>query len=84
MGKPDDLHAGHYVATATVYGNRRNLFYFAPGKERHIGTLVAGSRSQIGRFDDDCERIVRALDLYDTVAAAVGGGQTVDDAEGAP
>jgi hypothetical protein len=47
MGKPDDLHAGHYVATATVYGNRRNLFTLR--RERSVTSArlsrVQGRRS---------------------------------------
>ncbi|MCT9000702.1 hypothetical protein [Chelativorans intermedius] len=65
MTKPDDLAAGHYVATATVYSNRRNLFLMKPGRERHIATLVSGSRTKIEQFDDDCELIVTALAAYD-------------------
>lgn len=61
MSKPGDLSAGCYVATSTVDSARRNLFYMAPGKERHIGTLVGGSRTRIAQFDVDCERIVLAL-----------------------
>lgn len=69
MTKPDDLHAGHYVATATVHSNRRNLFLLAPGRERQIATLVAGSASKVARFDADCERIVNALAFYDASIA---------------
>ncbi|PRD43537.1 hypothetical protein C5748_09700 [Phyllobacterium phragmitis] len=65
MAAPDDFMAGHYVATATVNSTRRNLFYFAPGQERHIATLVGGSRTRIAEFDADCQRIVRALAHYD-------------------
>lgn len=65
MSKPGDLSAGHYVATSTVDSTRRNLFFMARGRERHIGTLVSGSRTGIAHFDADCEQIVRALDHYD-------------------
>lgn len=64
MSEPDDLTAGHYVATATVYSTRRNLFSVEPGHGRHIATLVSGSRTRIAQFDADCERIVKALADY--------------------
>jgi hypothetical protein len=56
-----DLQAGHYAATATVYSGRRNLFFLQRGHEYHIGTLISGSRTKLQRFDEDCDRIVRAL-----------------------
>ncbi|MCG8273930.1 hypothetical protein MIC97_20820 [Aquamicrobium sp. NLF2-7] len=65
MSKAGDLSAAHYVATSTVDSTRRNLFLMRPGAERHIGTLVGGSRTAIAQFDADCERIVRALAHYD-------------------
>lgn len=60
-----DLVAGHYAATGTVYTGRRNLFALQPENERHIGTLVSGSRTQLQRFDEDCDRIVRGLAMLD-------------------
>lgn len=65
--------AGHYLATATVDSTRRNLFYVEPGKERHIGTLVSGSRTKIVQFDADCERIVRALAQFDATRESESG-----------
>lgn len=70
MAAPDDFSAGDYVVTYTVHTGRRNLFYFAPGKERHIATLVSGSRSKVAEFDADCEKIVRALAQYDAQSAS--------------
>lgn len=67
MSKAGDLAAGHYVATSTVSSTRRNLFFMAPGRERHIGTLVGGSRTNIAQFDVDCERIVLALARCDAM-----------------
>lgn len=60
-----DLFAGFYVATSTVYTGRRNLFSMEPGKERHIGTLVNSYRTELQRFDEDCDRIVRGLAMLD-------------------
>ena len=60
-----DLVAGHYAATGTVFTGRRNLFSLQPGNEHHIGTLVSGSRTKLQRFDEDCDRIVRALAMLD-------------------
>lgn len=71
MAAPDDFADGHYVVTYTVYSNRRNIFYSAPGKERHIATLVGGSRTRLAEFDADCERIVRALAQYDAMKGFV-------------
>ena len=70
MSKAGDLSAGRYAATSTVDSTRRNLFYLEPGRERHIGTIVGGSRTRIAQFDDDCEHIVRALAHYDAALAA--------------
>lgn len=78
MSKPGDLSAGHYVATSTVDSTRRNLFFMAPGRERHIGTLVSGSRTRIAQFDVDCEHIVRALDHYDASHALPGPADVRD------
>lgn len=69
MANPDDLQAGHYVATATVHSNRRNLFLMERGKERHIVTLVGGSASKLALFDADCARIVNALAFYEASKA---------------
>lgn len=80
MSKPGDLSAGHYVATSTVDSRRRNLFYMAPGKERHIGTLVGGSRIRIAQFDVDCERIVLALAHCEEALSSTEGA--VPDGEG--
>lgn len=63
------IRAGNYVATATVSSTRRNLFLMEPGKERHIGTLTAGSRSKVKEFEEDCSRIVAALAALE----AIGG-----------
>lgn len=60
-----DLQAGHYFSTATVYTGRRNLFTVEPGNEHHIATLVSGSRTQLQRFDIDCDEIVRGLAILD-------------------
>lgn len=60
-----DLVAGHFAATGTVFTGRRNLFSLEPGNEHHIGTLVSGSRTQLKRFDEDCDRIVRGLAMLD-------------------
>jgi hypothetical protein len=60
-----DLVAGHYAATGTVFTGRRNLFSLEPGNEHHIGTLVSGWRTQLKRFDEDCDRIVRGLAMLD-------------------
>lgn len=61
VGTDGEIRVGHYVATATVSATRRNLFVMEPGKERHIGTLIAGSRSKVAEFELDCMRIVAAL-----------------------
>ncbi len=61
VGTDGEIRAGYYIATATVSSTRRNLFFTEPGKERHIATLVAGSRSKVAEFDQDCGRIVAAL-----------------------
>jgi len=71
MSGPDDLKLGHWAATATVNSTRRNLFYLEPGRERHIGTLIGGSRTGIAQFDADCEHIVRALAHYDAAIAVM-------------
>ncbi|MCG8274040.1 hypothetical protein MIC97_21380 [Aquamicrobium sp. NLF2-7] len=52
----------------------------APGKERHIGTLVGGSRTRIAQFDVDCERIVLALAHYEEALSSTEGA--VPDGEG--
>ena len=62
-----DLAASHYVATSTVFTGRRNLFSLQAGQERHIGTLVSGSRTKLERFDRDCCSIVHGLALTDVV-----------------
>jgi len=80
MSKPGNHSAGHYVATSTVDSARRNLFYMAPGKERHIGTLVGGSRTRIAQFDVDCERIVLALAHYEATVSSIEGAG--DDGDG--
>lgn len=71
MAAPGDFAAGHYAATFTVHSTRRNLWYMAPGKERHIGTLVGGSRTGIAQLDADCERIVNALARSDAMESFV-------------
>ncbi len=68
VGADGEIRAGHYVATATVSATRRNLLVMEPGKERHIGTLTAGSRSKIADFDRDCARIVAALAAQSSMA----------------
>ena len=73
MAAPDDFSAGNYVVAYTVHTGRRNLFCLAPGKERHIATLVSGSRWKLAEFDADCEKIVRALAQYDTQDASNDG-----------
>ncbi|OQM74144.1 hypothetical protein [Manganibacter manganicus] len=60
-----DLVAGDYAATGIVFTGRRNLFALEPGNEYHIGTLISGSRTRLQRFDEDCDRIVRALAMLD-------------------
>jgi hypothetical protein len=60
-----DLVAGHYAATGTVFTGRRNLFSLEAGNEHHIGTLISGSRTQLQRFDADCDRIIRGLAMLD-------------------
>lgn len=60
-----DLCAGDYAATGTVYTGRRNLFCLQPHHEHHIGTLISGSRTQLQRFDEDCDKIVRRLAMLD-------------------
>ena len=68
VGTDGEIRAGHYVATATVSSTRRNFFIMEPGKERHIGTLTAGSRSKIADFERDCARIVAALAAQTSIA----------------
>lgn len=63
-----DQQAGHYFSTATVYSGRRNLSTLEPGNEHHIATLVSGSRTQLQRFDVDCDKIVRGLAMLDAYA----------------
>lgn len=82
MSKPGDLRAGYYVATATVESTRRNLWLMMPGKERHIGTPVGGSRSRISRFDADCELLVRALAHYEAAGSVPGDPAGGDDRDG--
>ncbi|CAM5291304.1 hypothetical protein ATER59S_00544 [Aquamicrobium terrae] len=60
-----DLNAGDYIATGTVHTGRRNLFSLKPGSKHHIGTLISGSRTQIQRFDEDCDKIIRGLAMLD-------------------
>lgn len=62
-----DLCAGHYFATPSVLVGRRNLFSLEPIHERHIGTIVSGSRSKLERFDRDCFNIVHGLALVDVI-----------------
>lgn len=60
-----DVCAGDYAATGTVHSGHRNLFCLQPGHEHHIGTLISGSRTRLQRFDEDCDRIVRALAMLE-------------------
>lgn len=64
----EDIQAGHYFATSTVYTGRRDLFTLEPGHEHHIATLVSGSRTELQRFDIDCDKIVRGLAMLDADA----------------
>ncbi|TWG89375.1 hypothetical protein L598_008500000020 [Mesorhizobium sp. J18] len=63
-----DLYAGHFHAIGTVHTNRVNLFCMQPGKERHIGTLIGGSRRNAQQFDRDVEAILRGLAMMDVQA----------------
>ncbi|MCO5066886.1 MAG: hypothetical protein M9924_21190 [Rhizobiaceae bacterium] len=60
-----DFNAGNYVLTHTVSSQRINLFCLKPGKERHIGTLISGSRTKIGQFHQGARDIIRALAALD-------------------
>lgn len=80
IGTDGEIRAGLYVATATVSATRRNLFVMEPGKERHIGTLTAGSRSKIADFERDCARILAALAAQSSMAGASMAGAPLRDA----
>lgn len=45
MSAHENFAMGQYIATRAVSGIRRNLFCRAPGRERHIGTLIGGCGS---------------------------------------
>lgn len=66
FGPDGEIRAGHYVATTTVDSARRNLFFSMPGKERHLATIVSGSRSKLLQFDLDMKRICAALAAFDS------------------
>lgn len=80
VGTDGEIRAGHHVATATVSATRRNLFIMEPGKERHIGTLTAGSRSKIADFDRDCAQIVMALAAQGSMAGTSTAAVPLRDA----
>ena len=42
-----------WEVTDTVYADRKNIFAFDPVVPYHVGTIISGSRSQLGRFDAD-------------------------------
>lgn len=65
FGPDGEIRSGHYVATATVDSTRRNLFFSMPGKERHIATVVGGSRAKLLQFDLDVRRMCAALAAFD-------------------
>jgi len=56
FGPEGEIRAGHYIATATVDSARRYLFFSMPGKERHLATIISGSRSKLLQFDLDMKR----------------------------
>lgn len=66
FGPDGEIRAGHYIATATVDSARRNLFFSMPGKERHIATVIGGSRSKLLQFDLDMKRMCAALAAFDS------------------
>lgn len=80
VGTDGEIRAGKYIATATVSSTRRNLFVMDPGKERHIGTLTAGSRSKIADFERDCARIVAALAAQSSIAGTSMAADPLRDA----
>jgi len=71
VGPDGEIRVGYYVATTTVSSTRRNLFVMEPGKERHVGTLTAGSRSKIAEFELDCARIVAGLATQSPIAGTL-------------
>lgn len=64
----DEPISGHYAATATVRGDRANLFDIRDNTGYHMMSLVSGSITQIERFDRDVARIVHALAFIDRMA----------------
>ncbi|MFT4159791.1 hypothetical protein [Shinella sp.] len=66
FGPDGEIRAGHYIATPTVDSARRNLFFSMPGKERHLATIVSGSRSKLLQFDLDVKRMCAALAAFDS------------------
>lgn len=61
-----DIQAGHYTATGTVRSDRYNLFHMKPGAERHLATIVSGSRTKLLQFDLDVKRMCAALAAFDS------------------
>lgn len=61
-----DIQAGHYTATGTVRSDRYNLFHMKRGAERHLATIVSGSRTKLLQFDLDVKRMCAALAAFDS------------------
>lgn len=62
----DAIQAGHYTATGRVRSDRYNLFHMKQGAERHLATIVSGSRTKLLQFDLDVKRMCAALAAFDS------------------
>lgn len=57
-----DQQSGDFAASATTHKGRVNIFDLHPHKGRHIGTFIAGSKSQSEQgFDRDVKAILDGL-----------------------
>jgi hypothetical protein len=58
-----------WQVTETNSVERRNLFKIDPGREAHLATIVAGSRSRISEF----ESIVKQIEMIPVILVALEG-----------
>ena len=61
------MTAGAWQVTETNALERRNLFCVTPGAEKHLATIISGSRGNIDQFDV-CVRLIQAVpDILSTL-----------------
>ena len=69
MPIPSEL--SFWEVTDTVYADRKNIFTFEPAAPYHVGTIISGSRSQLGRFEADVALIRAAPAMQKALGCAV-------------